>query len=389
MLGPGVAVFYLFLYGLCTLALLLSVLSLVEGFRAVRHLKTYRPHSSATPRVVVFCPCKGIDPGFRENAESILKQDYPFFRVVFILESLDDPSAVILKELGAQVSIAGFAERRGQKVHNLIHGLTTEAGDAEVLVFCDADARFPREWIRNLIAPLDADNVAVSSGYRWYAAESGTAASVARSMWNASSVTLLGSHGRNFAWGGSMALRRDVFERIGVRRAWEHALSDDWAVTRAARSAGMKVVFVPLCLVPSYGDTTWRELLEFTTRQVIITRVYEPRVWRLAFFGQTVFNAAFWGGLLLPGWGKLMTAALFVLSGAKSYIRYHGVASVLPAGALSKKRTSYILWAPLTALLFEYNLIRSALTRNITWRQVHYRLRSPDCTEVRRGASGS
>jgi cellulose synthase/poly-beta-1,6-N-acetylglucosamine synthase-like glycosyltransferase len=377
------------LYGLCTLALLLSLVSLVEGLSAVRHLKTYRPQGSSTPRVVVFCPCKGVDPGFKENAESILNQDYPAFRVVFIVESLEDPATDILTGLGAHITVSGFADRRGQKVHNLIHGVTTEASDAEVFVFCDADARFPRTWIRSLIAPLDARNVAVSSGYRWYAAESGSAASLARSMWNASSVTLLGSHDRNFAWGGSMALRREVFERIGVRQVWEHALSDDWAVTRAARSAGMKVVFVPACLAPSYGDTTWPELLEFTTRQVIITRVYEPRVWRMAFFGQTVFNTAFWGGLLLPGWGKLMTLALYVLSGLKSYIRYEGVASVLPEGALSKRRASYILWAPLTALLFEYNLIRSALTRNITWRQVQYRLHSPEHTEVRRGVSGS
>lgn len=377
------------MFGLCALALLLSVVSLIEGFRAVRHLKTYRPQASSTPRVVVFCPCKGLDPGFKENAESILSQDYPAFRVVFIVESLDDPAADTLKGLGARIAVAGFATGRGQKVHNLIHGVTTEAKDAEVLVFCDADARFQKNWIRNLIAPLETGNVAVSSGYRWYAAESGSAASLARSMWNASSVTLLGSHDRNFAWGGSMALRREVFERIGVRQVWEHALSDDWAVTRAARTAGMKVVFVPTCLAPSFGETTWPELLEFTTRQVIITRVYEPRVWRLAFFGQTVFNAAFWGGLLLPGPGKLMTVALYVLSGWKSYIRYEGVASVLPAGALSKRRASYILWAPLTALLFEYNLIRSALTRNITWRQVHYTLHSPERTEVRRGVSGS
>ena len=172
-------------------------------------------------------------------------------------------------------------------------------------------------------------------------------------------------------------------------RAWDHALSDDWVVTRSARAAGMRVIFVPKCLVPSYGDTTWTELLEFSTRQVIITRVYEPGVWRLAFFGQTVFNIAFWGGLLLPGWGKLFTVGLYALSGIKSYFRYRGVASVLPEGALSKHLASYILWAPLTALLFEYNLIRSALTRNITWRRVHYRLRSPDSTEVRRDAGGS
>ena len=79
---------------------------------------------------------------------------------------------------------------------------------------------------------------------------------------------------------------------------------------------------------------------------------------------------------------RLVTPALYLLAGIKSYIRYDAVATVLPEGALSKHRGSYILLAPLTALLFEYNLIRSALTRSITWRQIRYRLISPNRTEV-------
>ena len=75
---------------------------------------------------------------------------------------------------------------------------------------------------------------------------------------------------------------------------------------------------------------------------------------------------------------RLLTPTLWVLAGIKSYIRYDAVATVLPEGALSKHRGSYILLAPLTALLFEYNLVRSALTRSITWRQIQYRLISPN-----------
>src|SRR6185295_1430216 len=224
------------------------------------------------PRVVVFCPCKGIDPELRTNIQSILNQDYPAFRVVFVVESADDPAAAELRNLHAAVLVAGIATERSQKVHNLIHAVEHAADDAEVFVFCDSDARFPRHWISDLIAPLEEETVAVSTGYRWYTA-SGSTPALFRSIWNASVVTALGSHSRNFAWGGSMALRRDVFERIGVREAWDRAVSDDFAVTLAARAARMRIVFVPTCLIPSHGDCTWIELLEFTTRQVIITRV--------------------------------------------------------------------------------------------------------------------
>jgi len=377
------------IYFICGIALLQGIVSLVQGIHSVRHIRTYRPRSDWRPRVVVFCPCRGVDEGFRENIDSILAQDYPHLRVVFIVDSAADPAMRVLSELKATVLVAGEATDRGQKVHNLIHAVEHASGDAEVFVFCDADARYPREWILRLLAPLERQDVAVSTGYRWYVAEPGNVPGLVRSVWNASVVTALGSHGRNFAWGGSTALRRDAFERMEVRKAWDGALSDDYGVTRAARRAAGRVVFVPECLIPSYGKCTWGEMLEFTTRQIVIARVYDPGTWRTAFVSQSIFNIAFWSGLLLPWPFRLVTPGLYLLAGIKSYIRYKAVATVLPVGALSKHRASYILLAPLTAFLFEYNLVRSVLTRSITWRQIRYRLLSPNRTVVQRGGAAS
>jgi ceramide glucosyltransferase len=374
------------LYVICGLAVIQGVVSLIQGVRSVRHIRTYRPESNWRPRVVVFCPCRGVDAGFQDNVRSILAQDYPQFRVVFIVDSESDPAMTALTELGVTVLVAGEAKHRGQKVHNLIFGVERAAGDAEVFVFCDADARFSPNWLERLTAPLQREDVAVSTGYRWYAAESGSLPALLRSTWNASVVTALGDNRRNFAWGGSMALRRDVFDRVRVRDAWDGALSDDYAVTRAAQRSGQRIVFVPQCLIPSYGDCTWRELLEFTTRQILIARVYDPSTWRMTLVTQSIFNIAFWGGVFLPWPYWIVTPVLFVLSGIKSFIRYEAVATVLPPGALSKHRASYILLAPLTTLLFEYNLLRSTFTRSITWRQIRYRLISPNRTEVFRGA---
>jgi ceramide glucosyltransferase len=377
------------LYVICGIALLQGIISLAQGFPAVRHINTYRPKSNSRPRVVVFCPCKGVDEGFDKNIRAILDQDYPNLSVVFIVEAESDPAVDVLKRFNATIATAGSATSRGQKVHNLIHAVEHAAGDAEVFVFCDSDARFPKDWITNLIAPLDSPDVAVSTGYRWYAAETGSLPALLRSTWNAAAVTMQGDHNRNFAWGGSTAVRRDVFDRIGIRAAWDGVLSDDYAVTAAARKAKMRVVYVPQCLIPSYGDTTWRDLLEFTTRQMLITRVYEPRMWRMAFFSQTVFNVAFWGGLFLPAPFFLVTPLIYLLAGIKSYMRYNAVANVLPESALSKHRWSYILLAPLTALLFECNLVCSALTRKLRWRQIQYRLISSSRTEVLRGGDAS
>ena len=189
-----------------------------------------------------------------------------------------------------------------------------------------------------------------------------------------------------------MALRRETFDRIRVRDFWTGSISDDYGVTRAARAANMQIVFVPLCLIPSYGECSWNELLEFTTRQIFIARIYDPHVWRTAFIAQWFYTVAFWA-LFVFSWNHAAAAALwitiFALSASKAALRVQAVGTVLPDRALLKHRWSYILLAPFIAALYAYNLVRSALSRQILWRQIHYTLLTANRVVVRRGVSES
>jgi ceramide glucosyltransferase len=388
------------LYALSVLTILQGIYTLIEGVRAARYM---RASASLKPavidrrsmgRVVVFCPCKGIDPEFDRNIRSILEQDVPSFRVAFVVESENDTAYSRLKQIGApEILVAGTARDCGQKVHNLAHAVHELGDHADIYVFCDSDARYPQTWLRDLVAPLDDSAVAVSTGYRWYVADSFHLPTLLRSAWNAAVVSMLGDHNHNFAWGGSMALRRETFHRIGVLEAWQGALSDDYAVTRAAQRAGVKIRFVPSCLVPSYGKCTFAELLEFTTRQIIITRVYHPRLWRLGLIGQTVFNVTFIALLVAMTSSNTAAVALwcsiYALSAARSAARQAGVRKVRPDPSLSRFAWFYILSSPVVALLYQYNMVRSALTSDIEWRQIHYTLISPNRTLVRRSSAGA
>jgi hypothetical protein len=328
-------------------------------------------------RVIVFCPCKGTDDEFERNIQSILHQDYPNYSAQFIVESADDPAYARLRALGAKVIVAGRTTSRGQKVHNLAYAVEHCAELADIYVFCDSDARFPARWLSRLMAPLATDNVA--TGYRWYAVERFHFPTLMRSAWNASSVSILGDHGRNFAWGGSTAIHRDTFQRLKILDAWAGSVSDDYSVTRTAQRAGTKIVFVPECLIPSYGECSFGDLLEFTTRQIIITRVYHPALWRVGFVGHVIFTVAFWTLLFThPG----IWLVIYALSTAKSWIRYRAVQTVLPAATLSRHGWFYILSSPLVALLYLYNMIASAISTEIVWRQIHYKLVSPNETRV-------
>ncbi len=119
-----------------------------------------------------------------------------------------------------------------------------------------------------------------------------------RSAWNASIASALGPNTKtNFCWGGSMAIRRNDFMQTEMREKWQGTLSDDFVVTKALNEAGLPIIFVPQALTASVEDCTFSELLEFTTRQMKITRVYAPHLWKLSFIGSGVFNIVMIAGI--------------------------------------------------------------------------------------------
>lgn len=374
------------MYILAAIAILQGIFTLVDGMRAARHMRTFRPRRASGDKVTVFCPCKGIDAEFEKNVRSIIVQDYPNYEVVFIVEAESDPAYAKLSDLRQTVFVAGQASDCGQKVHNLKYAVERK-GDSGIYVFCDSDAHFPHNWLSTLIAPLDS--ASITGGYRWYVVNRFHFPTLMRSAWNASSVSILGGHNRNFAWGGSTAIHRETFQRLNILEAWRGSVSDDYAITRTAQRAGTKIIFVPECLIPSHGECTVRELLEFTTRQIVITRVYHPELWRVGFTGHLIFNAAFF---ILPFSHPWLWLTIYGLSAAKSWIRYNAVQTVLPLlppAALSKHGWFYILSSPLVALLFLYNMIASALGTEIVWRQIRYKLVSPNETRVFGGSTAS
>ena len=403
----------IFLYTLSALTILQGIVSLIEGIRSARYMRCYGTnHPGASPeaspyrarasraaprwlpgRVGVFCPCKGVDHEFEKNIRSILGQDFPAFAVYFILESAEDPAYSVLRNIGApNVLIAGEATDCGQKVHNLRYAVQSVGCNVDTYVFCDSDARYPRNWLAKITEPLHDGLTGVCTGYRWYTVRRFHIPTLLRSAWNSTALGVLGDHDRNFAWGGSIAIRRETFERIAVLDAWSGALSDDYAITRATQKAGLHVRFVPACLIPSYGECSFSELLEFTTRQIIITRVYHPRLWAIGFVAQTVFSLAFWGLLVANLWTGtpvlfLLWITIFTLSATRSAVRLSAVKATIPEPSSLRFVWFYVLSSPVVALLYQFNMTCAALTTDIKWRQIHYKLISPNQTLVRRSSA--
>jgi len=390
-----------FLYALGAINLAVALYSLWGSFRYAHYARRSSPgrEGSYCPRVALLVPCCGAEEGLEANLAALAAQDYPELRLLFIVENRDDPAVPVIERVRAQVSrssvliIAGSARTCGQKVHNLLAGVREARGE-EVLAFADSDGRPDPLWLSRLVAALNPSGpsrpgrIGVATGYRFYLPEPASLASLLRSVWNAGVLTLLGDHDHNFAWGGSMAIRRAVFEEAGVAGAWQGALSDDYALTHAVRRAGYRINFVPGCLVGSRGKTGLGELAAWCSRQMAITRVYWPRLWLLAGGTQVLYTGFLLVASLLAaagsGWAAALVAVLLGLTILTGALRARAVQALAPQWkeAIRPHGWAYALLSPLAAVLTVYGFTRSALSRQIEWRGKRYEMRSPTETVV-------
>jgi ceramide glucosyltransferase len=390
--------FYLF----ASIVIWLGILSLRGGlnFAAYVRRETARPLPDYTPFVSVIAPSRGREDGLAENISALFKQDYPNYEITFVTDRPADSSLNVIEEtiaagnitpgVGTRVVIAGEARDSGQKVHNLRVAVAEVDPRTEVLVFVDTDARPDSNWLRSLVASLSNERIGAATGYRWFIPDRGGLASQLRSVWNASIASALGEReGKNFSWGGSTAIRKSTFDSLKVAEHWQGTVSDDFALTRVLQAEKLPIHFVPACLVASVGDCSAKELLEFSNRQLKITRVYAAHLWKPLLIGSLLFCAVFFGGIALvivraslgrpylPPLAALLL--IYALGAAKAYIRLKAVAIPLASyrKELSKSLPAHLILWPFASALYLCNAVSAALSRRIKWRGITYELKSP------------
>lgn len=382
-----------------------SLLSFGAALRFARYALRQLPQRTNRyqPKAVVIVPCKGLEHDFEENIRPLFVQDYRDYEIIFVTESQNDPAHAALTQLiqshshrPAWLVVAGEARGCGQKIHNLcaaIDMLNAIDRRAEVLVFADSDARPTKHWLADLVAPLGDKRIGATTGFRWYLPVNNRFASILLSVWNASALSLLGERS-GFAWGGATAVRRENFDKLNIQGRWRGAVSDDYVLTATVHEAGQRIKFIPSCLVASHSDANLGELLEFTTRQMRITRVYSPRVWQATCLSHSLYNLTFWGSLLwlivkgMQGQTSLtltvLLCGIFLLGAATGLARATVASYLLRAdrAQVQKSRWAFALLSPLVSLVYLYNVIASAIGKRIVWRGIGYEMISPRETVI-------
>ena len=382
------------------LQLLLGIASLIGGVRFYRYVtaRLEQPGEAFSGLASVIIPCKGLETGLEENLKAILNQSRRNSEFIFVVEDQSDPAVLVIdkvrkKAAGTKLIFAGTASESGQKVHNLTVAVSQADPASAAFVFVDSDARPSATWLFDLLSPLADSETICSSGYRWFLQERGGLGTHIRSAWNASIVSALGENNTtNFCWGGSTAIRRSDFQRLEILSRWKGTVSDDFVMTNAIRESGNGVHFEPKCLIASTGDCSVAELLEFTTRQMKITRVYSPKHFSVSLTGSLLFTLIFFPGLaallVMEGPAQYLMALTLVLTwmfgSAKALLRVYTAQKCLPDHSnafLVQYFMHAALW-PISSALFLLNDLAALKSRTISWRGITYELVSERDTQV-------
>jgi cellulose synthase/poly-beta-1,6-N-acetylglucosamine synthase-like glycosyltransferase len=390
----GVTV-YLVLAGLVVVQSLLLALLTWEHRRyarsCMRNIAKHRP----TGHVALLAPCKGIDLDLNANLLTLFQQDYTDYEIVFIVESTDDPAYSRIRRLIAEhpqvpshVVVAGHATDSGQKVHNLRAATQHLASRIKYLAFVDSDARPRPEWLRTLISRLDRPGLGAVTGYRWFTPAYPTVANALVYSMNCDVVSLLTRSSHHLIWGGSWAIRRDVFDAIGLYDAWKGTISDDLVASQLMRRAGLETRFEPACVVASPLEMSFNQAISFIRRQYLVARWYTFDWWLFSFLGATFSNAIWLGNLGVLIWSLLtgspspwipiaVSLVLYLVTVYRGALRQDLVKTYFPhwKGA-SRRIRGFDIWAnPLVEFAHWIGVFSAAFGNYVTWRGIRYRVK--------------
>jgi cellulose synthase/poly-beta-1,6-N-acetylglucosamine synthase-like glycosyltransferase len=370
--------------------------------------KYHRQRIGYRPKTSLCIPCKGIDSSFEKNISSFFQQDYENFILRFVVEDSSDPAYEKLcqlkdamgsssKALDIEIFIAGRNKsgRCSQKNHSLLYCCTQVADKVEVMAFADSDIRVRKDWLSHLVYPHRLERNGVSSGYRWFIPKNNKVAELALSALNAKVAQLLGNSRFNQVWGGSMAIRTNVFKELKIDKIWSKTISDDLSLSYAIKKSGYKVAFVPACLAASYDEMDWRGLFEFGRRQLLITKVSSGWTWMMGLLGSvlSVFGPIVTAGIGIYAVRNGLTNAyvyvlvpflLLLMQLLRAILRQFMLEKMLKEYREQMQKAKFfdiLMFWPMSCL-FLLLILTSTFGRTIRWRGIRYKLLGPTDTVV-------
>ncbi|MEY3401268.1 MAG: glycosyltransferase [Anabaena sp. CRKS33] len=368
------------------------------------YLRSYKPQllpDEKLPKTAVILCLRGADPFLHNCLRSLLQQNYPQYDLKLIIDSQEDPAFKIvtetINELGAtnvQINILRAVRYNcSLKCSSLIQALSDLDNAYPVIAFIDADTVVHPNWLRELVTPLLDDKVGLTTGNRWYVPTGNDWGSLVRYSGNVSTVVQMFLF--QIPWGGTLAIKTEVLNRIKLLDKWGQVLTDDMLLHKLVKKQKLQIKFIPSLLMLNQEESSLGNLLESLKRLIISSKLYHP--------GWLAIISEAYSSILVPNLVIIIIFYLLLQSQwyagfllFSSYISYtiglvllmllmevsihhilHNQGKKIPK--LSPLIILKMLIAiPFTQWIYGLIILSSLWTSSITWRGITYRIQGPE-----------
>jgi ceramide glucosyltransferase len=354
-----------------TLTALTMVYGVIAFIAAGKRIRSPPLATRDAAPVTILKPLCGAEPETYECLRSFCDQEYPQFQLVFGVCDSHDPVVAIVERLRRefpQHDLSLVIDRRqhgsSRKVSNLINMMALARHD--FLVLSDSDVRVRRDYLAKVVAPLhDAGVGIVTCAYRgnprpglWP-----LLGSLFINEWFIPSVRVAAMAGsRSFAFGATIAVRRQVLASVGGFASIADQLADDYRLGELTRRLGLRTVLSEVVVETCVAELSFGDLVRHELRWLRTIRALRPLGYGFSFvtFGMPVAAlGTLLAGGAAPAMGMLAVTALarvmlHLLTRKRGSPPFHFI--VLPF----RDVLSLSLWA------------WSFVTRRVHWRQDRY-----------------
>ena len=248
-----------------------------------------RPSSVAPatwPDISILKPLSGIEARLSENIETYFDQDYPGdLQYVFGVQDPGDGAIPVIRalmqrypRLDLHLVVNGAAHGANRKVSNLIN--MGQVARHPLIVLADSDVAVGPNYLRTLAAALAEPGVGVvtclyrglPNGGFWSRL---SAMGIHDHFLPGAAVGLALGLARP-CLGQTIALKRETLARIGGFEAIPNELADDYAIGKAVRRAGFKVVLPSMLVAHSFDEKSLGEVMRHELRWARTIFIVDP-----------------------------------------------------------------------------------------------------------------
>jgi cellulose synthase/poly-beta-1,6-N-acetylglucosamine synthase-like glycosyltransferase len=373
-------------WGICQIRWSLATIRKFETSRGIS-----LPAGTKLPKAAVVICLRGRDPTLEECMQGLLAQNYPDFKIFAVVDSEQDPSAAVMKQIAGNVpaerlEIQYLTERlktcslKNSSQLQVLNGLDPSF---EFVVFVDSDAATPDDFLMRMIAPLVLEGAEVSSGVRWFDKNAPGLASLSRYFWNMVTAGVMGYF--QMPWGGAMALKREFIERADVRDALSKCICEDIPIGYQIHKHKAKLAVADI--VRTCKETaSFKDFIVYGNRQLLYAKLYHP-AWPTVFAASVGTFAAYLVLAFAPFYysatGNYWMTGVCLSGVALYWLCLHFAQEMLEKriGLNEKKsRSAKLNWANaaiITQHLQAWFALSAMFRKTIEWRGITYRFKGP------------